>query len=96
MYENPTLKADVIFPDFEGYDEPLLTPQGVKVRDTGAFTPYNQTVAYIYNKDAGTLKQLSELPVELVSGAESPIQLGTGRVLSKGNFKNPIRRLVEQ
>lgn len=39
LYNNPTLSADIIFPDLVKITEPILTAEGILTRDTGTVTP---------------------------------------------------------
>ena len=95
FYHNPTLSADILFPDLDGDNEPALTPQGVVNRDSGAVTPYTQCAAFIYDAGTGTLRPLDELPVAMMGRADRPVKLGTGRVLTEKLIDVPLRRLVE-
>ncbi len=95
LYNNPTLSADVVFPEFVGATEPILTTQGIVDRFTGELQPYSQVVAYYYDHGMGSLQQLNELPVELVEGATNPIKLEAGRILSTNVVETTLRWLVE-
>jgi hypothetical protein len=96
LYDNATLSADVYFPDIEEPIEPVLTERGVLTQDTGALTPYAQTVAFQYDSATGTLSQWEQLPADLIPGAKGPIGLCSDCVLAERVLNVPLRSLVRE
>jgi uncharacterized membrane protein len=96
LYNNPTLTGDVIFPDFEGDNEPALTPKGIVDHGTGAITPYTQSVAFLYDHNTDSLSQINALPVNLVIVTSEPIRLGANLILPTRPDNVSFRWLVEE
>jgi hypothetical protein len=95
LYDNPTLSAEVIFPDREWTTEPILTPKGVFSQYNRTDTPYNRVVTFVYESDTKPLRRLDDLPAELVEGKVGPIKLCPDCVLNEGGANVPLRKLVE-
>jgi hypothetical protein len=94
LYNNFTLSGDVYFPDIEEPTEPVLTPDGVAVQDTGVLIPYAKVVAFFFDTDAGNLRQLNELPADWIDGAADPIKLCSACITNEVNSDVPLRNLV--
>lgn len=95
LYNNFTLSADVLFPDIEEPIEPILTDKGMTTQDTGTITPYAQIVAFIFNNDEGSLKQLDELPAEMIQGATGSVKLCADCVSNEQELNAPLRKLIQ-
>jgi hypothetical protein len=96
LYNNPTLSGDVIFPDFEGDNEPVLTPEGIVDHATGAITSYTQSVAFLYDRNTDSLSQINDLTGNLVIEASEPIRLGANLILPTRPDNVGFRWLVEK
>jgi len=95
LYSNFTLSADVYFPDIEEPIEPSLTVEGIVTQDNGAITPYERTVAFVYDNVAGSLSQLDALPADMIKGAEEPIMLCPDCVSDAPVIEAPLRELIQ-
>lgn len=80
----------------EGVYEPSLASRRVYEPGVGTLTTYKRSAFFLYDNSTGVLRQLDELPVGLVEGAITPIELDTGRVLTKSVSFVALRRLVDQ
>jgi hypothetical protein len=94
LYNNFTLSGDVYFPDIEEPTEPVLTPDGVAVQETGVLIPYAKVVGFLFDTDTGNLKQLDELPADWIDGAADPIKLCSVCITNGVNSDVPLRNLV--
>jgi hypothetical protein len=97
LYNNPTLLADVYFPDIEEPIEPSLTDAGVLTKDTGTLTPYSHVVAYIYDNESRKLRPLQQLPGDMIQGLETAVDLCDDCILQEpvSISDAPLRKLVQ-
>ncbi len=68
LYANPTLSADIVFPDVQRFREPVLGPAGVRNWLTGRIAPWHRVVAFSYDPRSTRLRQLDALPASLGVG----------------------------
>lgn len=94
LYNNPTLTADVHFPDIDEPIEPVLTRDGVLTRDTAVLTPYSRVVAFMFDPGSGAVSRLAQLPAEMVQDAEAPVDLCAECVLATAVMDAPLRELI--
>ncbi len=96
FYDNPTLSADVFFPDINTEMEPVLMSDGLFTKDTAVLTSYAKIAAFVYESDTKTLTQIDELPNGLVRNIEFPVTFCSSCVLHEYIMHNSVRRLVQE
>jgi hypothetical protein len=94
LYDNPTLSADVFYPDVLATHSVTLGTAGV-VLETGEVVPYSRAVFYAYDGPANRLSRLESLPADWVGGAEGPVTVSGERVVAGKAPVVPLRRLVQ-
>ena len=94
FYDNPTLTADVYFPDIDEPIEPELTTVGVATQETGMLSPYTKVIAFEYDNISQTLSRLNEIPSEYISGADEPASLCQSCILREDELVVPLRQTL--
>ncbi|RPJ61829.1 MAG: hypothetical protein EHM23_05415 [Acidobacteria bacterium] len=94
FYDNPSLSADVLFPDADRFNEPSLTTAGVVNWQTRKARPYERTVAFVFDAESRQLTPLESLPAHWVPGATDPVKLGTDCILPTPVSNIPLRTVL--
>lgn len=94
LYNNPTIKGGVTFPDIDTPEEVILTTQGVLDQFTGNTTAYTQTVLFRFDPNTRTLTRMEAVPAWLVEGAKADIPLPSGLVTNTQPKDTSFRYLV--
>lgn len=94
LYANPTLSADIVYPDLVRFREPVLSPAGVQNWLTRHVTPWDRVVAFSFDPRGPGLQALNTLPARLIVGEEA--RLCSTCVLAGAAPVAPLRSLVSE
>jgi hypothetical protein len=97
LYGNPTLRADVLFPDVTRTTEPILTLSGVQNWQTRLITPYSSVIAFQFDRDQRNLRQLTRLPGSYIQGGSGSgsVDLCSSCITAEVPGEISLRRLVD-
>jgi hypothetical protein len=96
LYNQASLRGDVIYPDIETPVEPTLTEKGIVHYWEGKVTPYDRALFVAYDGNPKRLRVLENLQTELALGWTTPTYTPFRHIVASPLPQVELRKLVSR